>query len=198
MKKNKFLITQSLLSSYAWAFKKEDGYNDFINALKRKRTPPSMPMLNGIQFENMVTAYCEGASPDPKHKWIKGIQGVGDIVKDGAFQVKLSRNIVIDEIEFVLYGILDALKCGTIYDIKFSQTYKHGKYFDSPQHPMYFKLCPEAKRFTYLISNGKDVFKETYYPDDIVPIEKEISEFMAFVDERNIVDLYTENWKSKY
>lgn len=202
MSKNKFLITQSLLSSYDWIFKKENGYEDFIKTLERKTKPPTQAMLNGQHFENLVTAYCNGSEPEPNHKWIKGIKGIGDIVQGGAFQVRLSENISVDGIEFVLYGILDVLKSGIIYDIKYSSTYTFGKYLDSPQHPMYFALCPESVQFTYLVysknRNKDDIYKETYYKNDVIPIEQEIKEFMNFLDKRNLVDLYAQKWKSRY
>lgn len=198
MSKNKFLITQSLLGAWGWLYKLDDGYADFMKTLRREPVPPNNAMLDGRQFENMVTAYCEGNSPKDGHKWEAGIRGVGDLVCDGAFQVKLSKGVVIDNIEFVLYGILDVLKCGVIWDIKFSKTYHVGKYLDSPQHPMYFALCPEAREFTYIISNGRDVCRERYFPADTPPIEEEIRRFMQFLDRYDLVDTYCENWRSKY
>ena len=198
MSRNKFLITQSLLSSYGWIFKTENGYEDFLDTLHRKRGKQTQAMIDGIQFENLVTEYCNGNLPEDGHKWENGIKGIGEIVKNGAFQVKSARNVTVNGVQFVLYGIFDVLKCGEIFDIKFSKTYSYGKYLDSPQHPMYFALCPEAVKFTYLISDGKYVYREPYLRENTQPIEKEISEFMQFLDERNLVRVYTENWKSKY
>lgn len=198
MNENKFLITQSLLSSYGWIFKTENGYEDFLNTLHRRKSRQTKAMLDGIRFENLVTEYCKGNPPEDGHKWEDGVKGVGDIVKNGAFQVKMARNVTVNGVQFVLYGIFDVLKCGEILDIKFSKTYSYGKYLDSPQHPMYLALCPEANKFTYIISDGKDVFREPYRRENTPPIEKEIAEFMQFLDERNLVKVYTENWKSKY
>lgn len=195
---NKFLITQSLLSSWGWSFKLDNGFESFLKTLNREPIQKTQPMLDGIQFENMIAAYAEGAPLDESHKWAQGIKGVGDIVKNAALQVRLSKNVVIDNVEFVLYGILDGLECGTIYDIKFSKTYKHGKYLDSPQHPMYFEICPGANRFVYVISNGKDVFQEEYRKDNTEPIESEIRQFMKYLDEHNLTDIYCEKWRSKY
>jgi hypothetical protein len=155
-------------------------------------------MLDGRQFENMVAAYCNGAVIDDKHKWAKSIKEVGEIVKDSAFQVKLSKEVNINGVDFVLYGILDNLKCGEIIDTKFSKTYKMNKYLDSPQHPMYFELCPEADKFTYLISNGKDVYKETYLRENTGSIITEIKLFMDFLDRNNLVKTYADMWRSKF
>ena len=198
MNKNKFLITQTLLSSWNWSYKLEDGYEDFLKTLNKEAMQPNQAMLDGQQFENMVYAHCEGATLDEEHKWAEGIRKVSEIVKNGAYQVKLSKPLIIDNVEFLLYGIFDVLKEGQIYDIKFSKTYSFGKYLDSPQHSMYFELCPEVNKFTYLISDGKELYKERYERYDTKPIELEIKQFMKFLDERNLVDIYCQKWKSKY
>ena len=195
---NRFLLTQSLLSSWNWVFKVESGYEDFLKTLKRERTPPTKAMLDGIKFENLVAAYLDGAPLDEGHEWHKGITEVADTLKNSVLQVKLSKRITIDGVEFVLYGILDALKAGVVYDTKFSKTYKYGKYLDSPQHPMYLELCPEASEFTYIISNGKDVYMETYGRQDTPPIKDEIHLFMKYLDEHRLTDLYCANWRSQY
>ena len=101
-------------------------------------------------------------------------------------------------VTFVCYGILDFLKAGVIIDTKFSKTYRVGKYLDSPQHPMYFYLCPEAYRFDYIISDGSFVYRESYYPEDTEPIERTISKFMEWLEKTKNVRLFCENWRSKY
>lgn len=120
------------------------------------------------------------------------------IVSGGQYQVKASRSLMVDGVEFVCYGILDFLKAGIIYDTKFSKTYRVGKYLYSPQHPMYFFLCPEARRFEYIISDGSYVYREGYAPDDVEPIEKTIHGFMKWMDRVGLVRVYCENWRSKY
>ena len=196
-----YLLTQSLLSAWQWAMKSEDGAEDFIKALHRERTPQTSAMLDGIKFEGMVTAACEGEVIDPEHKWATGVKSVANVVQGGVFQVKLSRNMLIDGVEFCLYGILDVLKAGHIYDIKKTVNashYRTNKYVNSPQHPMYFALCEEAKDFTYLISDGKELWRERYTPSITRPIKYDIKAFMAFLDKQGLVDTYCEYWKSKY
>lgn len=198
MSRNKFLITQTLLSSWNWIYKIDNGYEEFMKTLNKEPIQPKLAMLEGQQFENMVYAHSDGAELDEEHKWADGIKKVSEVTKGGVFQVKLSKNMVIDNVEFVLFGILDVLKAGEIYDVKLSKTYKYGKYLDSPQHPMYFELCPEVNKFTYLISDGKDLYKEKYERYDTQPIEIEIKQFMNFLERQNLVDLYCQKWQSKY
>lgn len=196
-RKPKFLITQSLLSSWQYGIASGD-LGEFKEALERKHKPPTKAMLDGQRFENVVESVTTGTAIESDHEWYRPVTEIADIVKDGQYQVKLSRDLTVGGITFVCYGILDFLKCGVIYDTKFSKTYHVGKYLDSPQHPMYFYLCPEAYEFTYIISDGKWVYQETYKPDDVEPIECTIKHFMDFLDKFGLVNTYCENWKSKY
>ena len=198
MPKNKFLITQSLLSSWLYVYKTDTGYKDFLSALDRIQKPPTKAMLDGNHFEAMVNAVCDGQPIDQAHEWYKPITEVVDIVGGSQKQVRASKDIEIDGINFVLYGVLDFLKAGTIYDTKFSKTYAMGKYMESPQHPMYFELVPEAKRFEYVICDGSWVYREAYDREDVVPIQYTIKNFMDFLDRQNLVNRYCEKWRSKY
>ena len=199
MKQSKpLLITQSLLSSWLYVYKTDDGYEKFIDSLHRKKQNPTTAMLDGIHFESMVNSVCNGQTMDKSHKWIKGIEQVVPIVKGDQQQVKVSKDVNINGVNFILYGILDFLKAGVIYDTKFSKTYSLNKYLDSPQHPMYFALVPEARRFEYIICNGIWVYRECYDKEDAIPIEEIIKNFMKFLDRYDLVKTYCENWRSKY
>lgn len=195
--RNKFLITQSLLSSWQYAIKGGE-MEDFLSTLRRERKPQTKAMLDGIRFENVVHAVSEGAEIGPEQEWYRPVLEICEIISQGQYQVKASRPLVVDGVEFICYGILDFLKAGVIYDTKFSRTYRVGKYLDSPQHPMYFYLCPEVRQFEYIISDGKYVYRERYTPEDTEPIQKTIQGFMTWMDRMGLVSLYCENWRSKY
>lgn len=197
-KLNKFLITQSLISSWLWSYKLEDGYEDFLKTLRREPIQQTKAMLDGIRFENMLNAVLNGAEIEPTHEWYKPIMELYPTLFGAQQQVRLSRDIRVDGMNFVLYGVLDYLKAGVIYDTKYSKTYRVGKYLDSPQHPAYFALTPEAREFTYLICDGTYIYRETYRPDELEPIERTISQFMAFLDRQNLVSTFCEQWRSKY
>lgn len=169
-----------------------------MKTLNREPIAPNQAILDGRMFENMVYACAEGQPPQADHKWYKAVCEAAEIVKGGAFQVKLYKDITINNVDFLLYGILDVLKAGSIQDLKLSKSYHQSKYLDSPQHPMYFELCPEAREFIYVVSDGKDIYKERYLREDTDSIEKEIKMFMDFLDERNLVKVYCDKWKSKF
>ncbi len=197
-KPKKYLVSQSLISSYHWIFKKDNGYEDFLKTLNRESTPQTQAMMNGNKFEGMVQAACEGYPPDENHKWYKPVIEIAEIVKGGAYQAKIYRDLKIGNTTFIVYGVLDFLKAGIIYDTKFSTTYKVGKYLDSPQHPFYMYLVPEAEAFIYLISEGEYVYKESYYPEDACSPESLILPFMNFLDKYNLMNIYTEKWLARY
>lgn len=194
---SKLLLTQSLLSDFAWVFRKDDGYADFLRTLRREPKETSKAMFAGIDFEDRVTAYANGAPLDDDHKLAPVIREVGDECYMGQFQVRLSREIEVDGVTFLCYGVLDCLRAGEIIDIKFSKTYSVGKYRDSPQHPMYLFLCPEARAFTYLVSDGSWVYRERYTPDIVEPIETYIKNFMRWLERRGLIDTYAQHWTAK-
>lgn len=197
MSSRPLLVTQSLLSDFSWLFKKEDGYADFLRTLRREPKEQSKAMFAGIDFEDRVTAYAHGEPLDERHKLARVVREVGDECYNGQFQVRLSREIVVEGVTFLCYGVLDCLKAGEIIDIKFSKTYDVGKYLDSPQHPMYLYLCPEAHAFTYLVCDGESVYRERYTPDITDHISTYIRDFMRWLEQRDLIDMYAQHWAAR-
>lgn len=194
-KKKKYKITQTLLSTWLWSFKSDRGYEDFLNTLNRVKIKPTQAMLDGIQFENVVNAVLDGTEIEETHKWYKPIMQLKPILENSQKQVVVFRDIILNNTIFTLCGVLDFLKAGIIYDTKYSKTYKFGKYLNSPQHSMYFRLVPEAYEFNYVICDGDSVFIEKYYPEDVEPIENLIVYFMRYLENNNLLNTYFEKWK---
>lgn len=195
---DRYLITQSLLSSWLYIYKSDDGYDDFLKTLHKEPIQPTRAMLAGQRFENCLNSVLNGAEIEPTHEWYKPIMELYPVLQSAQQQVALSKQVTVEGTEFVLYGVLDFLKAGVIYDTKFSKSYHVGKYLNSPQHPMYFALVPEAYEFTYLICDGEYIYKETYRPDEVEPIERTIKYFLEFLENLNLMGIYKENWRSKH
>lgn len=202
----RFLVTHSLLSSWLYAISddpysdatnEKDPLADFLTVLRREPTETTEAMQNGIDFENLVTAIVENAPHDRNHQWYDGAKQIADIVQNGVFQYVAKRDAVIGGRNVLLYGRLDALKAGHIYDIKFSRRYEVGKFYDSTQHPMYLNLVPEALDFTYLVFNGSSVWQERYSRKDTMPIEPVVEHFFEWLRGQGLDDLYRENWGAK-
>ena len=200
-----YLVTHSLLSSWLYLMK-ENPYEDltterdpkveFMKVLRREPTETTEAMLNGIMFEDMVTDIVHGRI-NPDAKWFQAASLVASKVKGGILQYKASRRFTVAGREIVLYGRFDCLKAGKIIDIKFSKGYDRGKFLTSTQHPTYLAIMPEAKEFSYVISNGTDVWTETYRRDetpDILPI---ISDFFDWLNTVGLMQVYEEHWVSK-
>lgn len=191
----KVRITQSLLSSWEWSFKKDDGYEEFLKALKRERTPPTKIMLDGIAFENVLNSVLRGEHIPEDHEWYKVITEMARELDGSQQQVTIFRDINVSGQPFLLHGVLDYLHAGIIYDCKFSKRYELNKYLTSPQTPMYLELVPEARLFEYIISDGKWVYREKY-PREIVPsIRDTINQFYKYLLQRNLWEIYEQYWR---
>lgn len=198
----RYLMTHSLLSSWLYMMKdnpyedattERDPAAEFMASLRREPTPTTEAMQNGIDFEDLVTSIVDGEG-DTESSWYSAAAKVADRVRGGVLQYKAKREIAVSGMTFLLYGRLDALRAGTVYDIKFSKGYERGKYLNSTQHPTYLHLIPDAERFVYLVSNGSEVWEEEYRRDetpDIVPI---IEDFVNFLSENDLMDTYKEHW----
>lgn len=200
------LITHSLLSSWLYAISADpyedatterDRYAEFLDVLNRVPSPVTEAMQNGMDFEDLVTVTAEhGSIPYGygNEKWYDAAAKVAGIVRGGQFQFKAKKPVSVRGTEFLLYGRLDVLKAGIIYDIKFSKGYERGKYFGSTQHPMYMELIPEAQEFTYLVSNGSDVWTETYSREETRSILPVIADFSEWLRSAGLFPVYEEKW----
>lgn len=192
----KYYITPTLLNS--WQYNIKNGtLEEFIKVLNKEKFEPSESILKGFEYEEyMQENYRE--------------------TLNGAYQVKVSK----EHGDYLLYGIIDCLKGGTIYDYKYTKNYDVGKFFNNHQTLMYLEMVPEAKKMVYLITNKfdkieypdnnfkdiknieynvGDIFREEY-TKDMFPetIDSILHKFETWLKEYNLFDLYTEKWKCKY
>lgn len=192
----KYYITPTLLNS--WQYNIKNGtLEDFKKVLNKEQFEPTESILKGFEYE-------------------KYMQENFEETLNGAYQVKVSK----EHGDYLLYGIIDCLKGGIIYDYKYTKNYEVGKFFNNHQTLMYLEMVPEAKKMVYLITNK---FDKTDYPDlnfkDISNIEYEVGDifreeytkdmfpetmnsilhkFEQWLKQYNLFDLYKEKWKCKY
>jgi len=205
LNKKKYLITPSLLNSwlYIWEAPKniveaendimsledkrdlamQKAYDDFINTLNRISSEPNKYMQAGIEFEE---------------ECYNGNTCISPIIENGTFQISGVKDVTIDEIDFVMYGRLDVLKAGVIYDIKRIWKYSPQKYFWSSQHRFYLDLFPNAKYFEYLAFDGNKLHRERYYRENSIPTIERIKQFIQWLKENDLIDIYFNKWESKY
>lgn len=206
----KYWMTQSLLSSWTYFLAADEEYaesafDSFLKTLCREKTEPSQGMLDGIAFENMVNAIVSGREPTlpthrrlmeaTKEKWLAAAHNVAKLCVGGQSQTELTGEVRIGGISFVLYGIADYVKAGTIIDIKKVSRYDYGKYQNSPQHPMYLHLLSPATKFQYLIFDGDRLHRETYRREDAPDIETTIRRFLYSLEDMDLLELYKKNWE---
>ena len=201
------LITQTLLGAWTYALDareevQEDAYQSFLDTLHKLPRETTPEMQNGIDFEDEVYKAAWGNDREPHPQWEEGIRKVSQILYRAPTQIRLSRPLTADGEELLLYGVLDAMKAGSIYDVKFlnksfGSADLAGKYLHSPQHPAYLYLAPEALDFTYLVSDGQDLYTERYTRRMARPIQDIASEFIRFMRVSGLMDVYREKWKAK-
>ncbi len=195
-----YWLTQSLLSKWQHFLDADDAYADtalqsFLSLLRLEEKEMTPAMQAGIDFEAAINAAISGEELEPvgdKHD--RAVRRFTRLCAGGQPQVPIAGRIKVCGLDFQLYGVCDYVKAGTIYDIKRVQRYEYGKYFRSPQHPMYMHLLPEARKFTYLIFDGSNTYTETYRRGDFPPIEETILKFARWLDEFEYMDDYKKYW----
>lgn len=189
--KTSLLLTQTLINSWLYLYQVNDGeyydkaYQDFLKTLKRIPLEDNEIFARGREFETQV---------------INGeYKEIYDIIKGGSYQVSKKKELVVDNLDFTIYGIADFIKNGVIYDTKRVNQYELQKYQYSSQHLIYLYLFDDCYEFTYLIVDNSDTtYEETYKRNDLtLTIENLIHNFISFLKENNLFNIYLENWKGK-
>ena len=195
-----YLITHSLLSAWLRTFEDNSYGADepspwagFMRTLRREYSPPTEAMQKGIDFENAVSAVLDGRGKAPT----EAIANMASILRGSVLQLPVNKRMEVDGWDIVLHGRLDALNAGVIYDIKYSGRYERGKFFNSTQHPTYFELVPEANTFIYLVSDGSNIWTETYERWETRSIIPDIQDFFAWLGYMRLTDEYKKYWEAK-
>jgi hypothetical protein len=194
----KLRVTKSLLDGWLWSFKRDDGYEDFLRTLNREPLQPTKFMLDGTRYENVLNNVLNGTEIPADHEWYPVITEMAEELQGAQQQVNLyaDSGIVYNGVPILLHGVLDYLVAGHIYDCKFTKNYHLNKYFweDTTQTGMYLALVPEAMDMTYIISDGKYVYRERY-PRDIVPeVQITINQFLRWLEKMKLIETFERKW----
>lgn len=193
-------ITTSLLSSFKYWKESEKPIEEFLDCLRKIRTPPTEAMQRGIDFEDTIKAISDGVITDTNN-YKKVFIDISNIVKGGLWQQVVKKTIKVNGQELMLYGKADVIKGNTIYDIKTTKVYQLGKYNTSTQHLIYM-YCTGIKNFEYLIAQGgvnlENFYRESYNmkSDNEIKLRGIIAEFLGFLDNyKEAKKIYFEKWK---
>lgn len=198
-RQSKLRVTKSLLDGWYWSYKRDDGWEDFLSTLNRKPLQPSKAMLDGVRFENVLNSTLNGVPIPSDHEWFKVITEMAQELDGAQQQVNLFADTGIEYggYKILLHGVLDYLRESHIWDCKFSKHYALNKYFweDTTQTALYLALVPEAMDFTYIVSDGKYVYRERYPREIVPPIENTVIQFCKFLEKQNLFKIFTEKWR---
>ena len=182
-----------------WSYKRDSGWEDFIKTLNREPLQPTQAMLDGTRYENCLNNVLNGVPIAPDHEWYTPITEMAMELSGSQQQVNLfaDTGIKYGGYKILLHGVLDYLVRGHIYDCKFSKTYHLNKYFweDTTQTALYLALVPEAMDFTYIISDGKYVYRERYPREIVPPIDGTVIQFCKFLERQNLFEIFTTKWR---
>ena len=62
---------------------------------------------------------------------------------------------------------------------------------------MYLELLPSAESFTYLVSNGTELWTEKYRRDETRSIFPIIRDFVTYLDGTGLMPIYREHWVAR-
>lgn len=191
-------VSPSLINSLSYALNADDdrtdkAMEDFLAYLRREPRPTTAAQKNGIAFEAMVNRCILSNGRELPENSVARV--FGQRLKGASLQVECTKNIEVRGQHFYLKGIIDALRAGIIYDIKYTSKYEYGKFADSAQHPAYMELLPEAMRFDYYITDGKYAYMEQYRRGDFMPIHEHIAQFCKELRGLDLYDDYIKHWR---
>ena len=190
------LITTSLIGAIDWCRTaptshidrdtskptwREQAFIDLKKTLARDySTPPSPAMTRGIEFENQVYAQ---ANREPNEKGSDHFRWFVEQCRGGQFQRKTKKYITIDDVEYCLYGKIDAWWPYIIKDIKGTGSWKgNNNYLKTFQHKLYC-YTEHIDSFTYLVAvfaeDSKTITERHevhYHVDDFKVLEEEVIE----------------------
>lgn len=212
---SKYHLTQSLLASWMYQFEAAEDYTEqaresFLLVLNRETTETTFEMERGIAFEDAVKDYLDGVEDAPLHyaneytssraardNEIACVKKVAKYMKGATYQVVAYKDIEVKGMTFSLMAKCDWVREGVIYDCKRVNSYDVGKYLEKPQHPVYLEVLDGAKKFTYVIADGEDVYTETYTRETLFqPVETIIAEFVEYLESQpELLEIYKEKWK---
>jgi hypothetical protein len=118
-------------------------------------------------------------------------------LQGGQYQVKLSKQYG----DYLLYGIVDVLKAGIVYDLKYTSRYDVGKYRGNTQTVMYLTLVPEAHKMIYVASNDEKgngvIWQEEYSRDEIEPLDALLYNFRNWLEATKLWNVYIDLWRAR-
>lgn len=150
----------------------------FYEQLNKTFYLDSLAAAKGNEFEALIEARTQNKDwnslsikcfTEPAYnldKFKQVVDSLASIVRGGKWQVKVEGLLTCPETTntYLLNGKLDILmptQDDVIYDIKYTGKKTAAKFEFSTQHRLYM-LCVGAQKFSYLISDGSDWWREDY------------------------------------
>ena len=147
----------------------------FLGQLRKEKFPSNPALDKGNEFEALIEKVTQGQKIEdlvvkqfPEDEFKREtlnsvINSIAAIVRGGTWQERVKSTLTLKQggDSYLLYGRVDNMKPSIIYDIKYTGRKQLNKFSSSTQHRLYME-CTGIQKFSYLISDGKDWWREDY------------------------------------
>jgi hypothetical protein len=189
MQKLRYRVYPSLLNQFSLylseeGFERDDEHIPFVDfarlmdAINRVPTPTTEAQAKGIAFEELVLGAAQ--SEEPESPVVARTRQLLPPV--GTPQVYCEYQL--DDV--LIYGYADFVGFGRCVDIKTTKQYQFPKFLHSHQNWYMKALEPDGvKRMDYIITDFREVYRETYTPDtyDFGRLAYEVFLFRDFLEQ---------------
>jgi hypothetical protein len=184
-----FRISPSLLDSFDYYMSIEDeeksaiARKELIDYLSGVRTTNDA-MKAGLDFEDAVVQTIQGGCviiPNDE-AYARCVAECANEVRGSLYQYHVQAELG----GVIVHGFIDFLNRNKVTDLKTTAKYEIGKYTNKSQHRIYLYCLKDCgiNKFTYLVSDFRNVYKEDYcwqvsYEDEL---KSAINDFMAYLN----------------
>lgn len=178
-------ITASLLNQWLYYLNNEHSeLESFLATLNRDKFEMSEAMQAGIDFENKLQADCVAGVISEDEEY----QRLLNNCYNGAWQIDVQGEY--NGIKIV--GKADIIHPNKIIDVKFTNRYTTGKYFNTSQHFIY-PYCTGIHDFEYNVWSGGKFYIEPY-KYQTGTCEKLIDDFINWLDIAGYKKIWIDKW----
>ena len=180
------LITPTLMNAFEWMITCPDSWRDkakrdLLRTLRREYADePNVAFERGNRFES--TLFRASYRPAEGLGGTRHFKLAVELVRGARFQVKSKSFITVGDVEYCIYGKIDALKRDVILDVKTTKEFRgESRYLNSMQHKMYC-YNENIMSFVYVVAEfrGEEgdelraVHEVNYYAEDRESLKAQI------------------------
>jgi hypothetical protein len=183
-----YSVYPTLLDAYAFhkKFPTEEKTAEFFDKLNRKPTQITPQIQKGIDFNNLVDSYINGKGVVPPTNKLEVI--ASDIARiislDGPVEIQkyIEGTILVDGATVKLYGFVDYLTPGRIWELKTTAKYRPFFLSDRWQRFFYMYCLPRVPKFTFITTDFNKHYLCEFNSSDQDKLVEGLRDFIGFIE----------------